>query len=143
MALVIKTSGLDHLGENSRTVFRQGTSRMIRRVTIAIQAASLPFVPVDKGFLRNSIGVTLSTFLGKVEARAPYAIFVHEGTAPHVIAAKNRKVLSDGSQIFGKRVNHPGTKAQPFFTRGIRASEAKITSLISQDMDNILEDIFS
>lgn len=45
---------------------------------------------------------------------APYARFVHEGTKPHIIKAKNKKVLASKGKIFGKKVNHPGTKANPY-----------------------------
>ena len=45
---------------------------------------------------------------------APYAKFVHFGTKPHIIKAKNKKVLAAKGKIFGKKVNHPGTKASPY-----------------------------
>ena len=51
---------------------------------------------------------------------APHALFVHWGTKPHVIRPKNKKVLrwaAGGRFHFAKQVNHPGTKADPWFTR--------------------------
>jgi hypothetical protein len=56
--------------------------------------------------------------------RTSYAMFVHEGTAPHVIAAKNAGALAfewangpDGpGQYFFMSVNHPGTKPNRFLT---------------------------
>lgn len=52
-----------------------------------------------------------------------YAPYVEYGTAPHVIEAKNAKVLATKSGVggggawiyFGKTVNHPGSHAKPFF----------------------------
>lgn len=46
-----------------------------------------------------------------------YEFLVANGTRPHVITAKNAKVLTNGSKFFGKKVNHPGTKANPFDVR--------------------------
>lgn len=46
--------------------------------------------------------------------KAFYAAFVHGGTKPHKIKAKNKKVLASKGKIFGKSVNHPGTKANPY-----------------------------
>lgn len=48
-----------------------------------------------------------------------YSLFVHEGTAPHVITPKKAKVLSfviDGERVFTMEVNHPGTAPRRFLT---------------------------
>ena len=34
------------------------------------------------------------------------------GAAPHIIKIRRKKVLSNGTEIFGKLVHHPGMKAQ-------------------------------
>jgi hypothetical protein len=62
------------------------------------------------------------------------APFLEFGTKPHVIRPRNKKMLSwttgkrlsgrnrtgkgAGSRIFAAKVNHPGTKAQPFLLPG-------------------------
>ena len=49
---------------------------------------------------------------------APHAAFVHWGTRPHKISAKNRKALRfpvGGKFVFAKWVNHPGYKGDPYF----------------------------
>lgn len=46
-----------------------------------------------------------------------YALFVHFGTAPHIIEPKSKKSLrwaGVGGFVFAKRVNHPGYKGDPF-----------------------------
>jgi hypothetical protein len=61
-------------------------------------------------------------------AGASYAIYVHEGTKPHMIpkagntSAKTLrwKTGTGGKVRFAKRVRHPGTKANPFMLRGAR-----------------------
>lgn len=52
-----------------------------------------------------------------VKASAKHAIYIEEGTRPHIIKAKNAKALrffSGDKPVFVKQVNHPGTKASPF-----------------------------
>jgi hypothetical protein len=51
--------------------------------------------------------------------RTNYALFVHEGTRPHVITARSARALSfewQGKRVFFKTVHHPGTKANRFLT---------------------------
>lgn len=82
----------------------------------AIQKKAKEKCPVDEGVLRNNIVVepTNNGFGAGVGTHIHYAPHVEFGTAPHVIRVKNKKALSNGKIIFGKKVNHPGTKAQPF-----------------------------
>lgn len=70
---------------------------------------------------------------------APYAAYVHEGTAPHVIKAVRKKVLAfvrGGKVMFRKQVNHPGTKPDPFLyeaaDRGVNQLIREITRGISR-----------
>jgi hypothetical protein len=46
----------------------------------------------------------------------PYPVGLELGTRPHVIEVRDKKVLANRrtGQIFGKRVNHPGTKPYPW-----------------------------
>lgn len=82
--------------------------------------------PVDTGRLRGAneatpIIVAGQTVVGGVENKTTYAMMVHEGTSPHVIVPRNKKILAwiprGGSTVFARRVNHPGTKAQPWLAR--------------------------
>lgn len=51
---------------------------------------------------------------------AEYALFVHNGTKPHTIKAKNKKALKTP---FGykKSVKHPGTKANPYLLNALKS----------------------
>jgi len=54
---------------------------------------------------------------------APYAIFVHWGTRPHVIEPNKKKALrwaSGGMFSFAKKVNHHGYKGDPFLTNALK-----------------------
>ena len=54
---------------------------------------------------------------GSVHNDADYALYVHEGTRPHVIRPRFRQALRfqvGGSTVFARRVNHPGTRGRPW-----------------------------
>jgi hypothetical protein len=78
-------------------------------------------VPVDTGNLKMSIKVVVMSRgrleIGPDTLMAPYAWDVEYGTKPHVIEAKPGKVLrfqAGGKVIYTRKVNHPGTRAQPY-----------------------------
>ncbi len=69
--------------------------------------------------LEDSIrGVMVGEWEGIIEATAPYASEVEEGTPEHTIEPKEKLVLhwtdEDGEEHFARIVEHPGTKAMPF-----------------------------
>jgi len=86
--------------------------------------------PVKTGFLRNKILMEISTkgFTGTVTSHAEYSQAIEEGTRPHTIRTKNKKVLAGPKRkappgwdnisgdyaIYGKEIQHPGTKPKPF-----------------------------
>lgn len=55
---------------------------------------------------------------GSKDDRGPIAAYVTRGTAPHPIEPVNAEFLhffaSDGTEVFTKHVDHPGTSANPF-----------------------------
>ena len=80
--------------------------------------------PVRTGNLRRTIHLASATASEAVTvASARYAGVVERGSAPHVIVPRRRKALrfkGTGGVVFAKRVNHPGTKPQPFMLPGAR-----------------------
>lgn len=69
----------------------------------------------------------------------PYAVFVHDGTKPHEIRPKNKKALKTP---FGprKKVNHPGTKANPYLQNAVDNYDSK--PALNDLGDKICEDVF-
>ncbi|WP_436759329.1 hypothetical protein [Streptosporangium sp. V21-05] len=80
------------------------------------------------GYLRSKIGWELGrdeiglyvdiASPARTPQGEPYGLFVEVGTRPHVIRPKKpggwlRWVGSDGKVRFTRKVNHPGTSAQP------------------------------
>lgn len=122
----------------------KATSRSIK----ILEARAKREAPVNKqkggGNLRQSIRSRMRTPLtGEVEVGAKYGIFVHEGTRPHIIRAKSAKVLANrrGGMFFGKTVRHPGTKANKFMDRAIKASESQINREFDNAMGKALDEI--
>lgn len=84
-----------------------------------------------------------SNLSGRIWSNAGYAIYVHEGTAPHVIRVRMKKVLANQKtgQIFGKEVHHPGTKPNRFIPRIIDKSQSAVGAAFSSAMSLIVQDV--
>ena len=86
--------------------------------------------PVDTGTLRRSIG-TAHPKKGTVclTSNVKYWAAVQYGTSAHTIRAKNKKLLAwqceDKKWHFARKVNHPGTEANPFVTRTVKKLKGK------------------
>ena len=103
------------------------------------------------GYLQTSWGApgnglslaTPGNLSGKIWTNAGYAIYVHQGTAPHVIQVRIKKVLANTqtNQIFGTTVNHPGTQPNPFIPRIINKSQSDINSAFATALTYIAQDI--
>jgi hypothetical protein len=79
--------------------------------------------PVATGNLRRTIHLgTVTRRSALTVAGANYSADVELGTRPHVILPRKRGGVlrwKDGAQVrFAKRVQHPGTRAQPFMVPG-------------------------
>ena len=109
----------------------------------ALKAAS----PVGRGpragRLRDSIRYERRTAAGGVTAtftaHTPYARWVVEGTAPHIIRATAARYLhwvdTSGHDHFAKQVNHPGTRPNPFPRRALApltpAMQRRLAEIVS------------
>ena len=111
---------------------RMRMSRLQRRT--ATQARQ--DVPVRTGHLGRSHTegpirqVGPRTVSGQVTAEADYALYVHEGTRPHLIFPNRAQALRfqvGGRTVFAAVVRHPGTQARPWLRNAglrIAAQEA-------------------
>lgn len=102
--------------QNVATQISSGSKDIVKRRTYATERDAKKNVLVDTGLLKRSIRSEFkkNDLTGEVIVGAEHGIYVEKGTRPHTIEIKNSKVLSDGKNIFGRKVKHPGTKAQPF-----------------------------
>ena len=101
--------------------FKRHLKNFLFRIGSGIVLKAKYTAPIKTGNLKKDIQVfddrieNLEIEIGNTRL-APYAKFVHDGTAPHVIKPKKMKALANvkTGQMFGKKVNHPGTKANPY-----------------------------
>ena len=135
------------------TAFKMFPVKMTEEINTAINKTIIKLesnikkeAPVNKqkggGNLRQSVkGSMTGIASGMVEVWANYGSAVETGTKPHIIRAINKKVLANKrlGQIFGKVVHHPGTKANPFFTRGIDNSRNDIDQYFIRAVQNSLK----
>lgn len=119
--------------EVSAREFRRG----LERIAIHVTQEARNNAPIAKNKwghggghnLRQSIKYYADSSTGGfvVRAEKDYAIYVDQGTRPHLILPRFKKFLAwrgeDGKWIFAKKVNHPGTKATHFFTDAVEGSK--------------------
>ena len=113
------------------------------RVLSVAEGHSLDEVPVLTSNLLNSITTSIANSgrSGVLKATADYAKFVHDGTKPHVIRPKTEggvlAFMIGGRTVFAKKVNHPGTKANPFLQKGVDKTD------LGAEFENGMQDYFS
>ncbi len=114
----------------------------IGRIITSVENEAKREAPVNKqgggGNLRQSISSKMtSRTSGMVEVGSSYGIYVHEGTSPHIIRVRTKRVLADKRQnlMFGKVVHHPGTRANPFLQRAVD----KQSSFIDREFEEAVE----
>lgn len=136
MAIEIDASDL----EAKAAAFMNDLPKVVRRSVLdaakAGERAAVAAAPHRTYRLRNQIeGRMVSTSEASAEAElisaAEYSSFVNDGTRPHVIRPRNAAVLAfdrGGSPVFARRVQHPGTAAQPFMKAGEDAADEVLQS---------------
>ena len=97
---------------------REEFQHRVRQSTAAMHKMAVDNAPLKNGDLRKNIRFDVSDaeLTGSVISNAEYSAAVEEGTKPHVIRPVKKKVLAnpETGEIFGTKVDHPGTQAQPF-----------------------------
>lgn len=110
---------------------RQAVERATIQSGEHLVGAQMAAAPVKTGTLRASIhidsveagGDSCTVITSTGGESSAYAIFVHEGTGPHVIEPKAAKALSwPGADHPVKVVHHPGTRPDPYMTNPLLAN---------------------
>lgn len=103
--------------------FNSALKRFLFRIGSGVRYRAKQIAPYKTGNLKKDIQVfderiSFSISVGNTKL-VPYAKFVYFGTKPHVIKPKKMKAGANkkSGQIFGKSVNHPGTKANPYLEK--------------------------
>lgn len=111
-----------------------------------IKQAVRPTVPFKTGNLVHSFGTIYGRLFANVapdrSTPASYAIFVHEGTKPHMIFPKTAKALYwPGAAHPVKKVSHPGTKPNRFMPRILEKAGSNIKKHFQASLDLITKEI--
>lgn len=119
--------------------------KAVKRIILRVEGDAKKFAPVQRkggGNLRQSIKSQVTGIArGMVAVGANYGIYVHEGTAPHIIRVSTKKGLANKrtGQFFGKVVRHPGTKANPFLQGAVSINEDFIDEQFANAVTNALK----
>jgi HK97 gp10 family phage protein len=102
------------------TEFMNKLRQSFTQVMIEMLADAKRYAPVATGTLRRGINLEKKGDLHyELKDSVYYGVMVEFGTKPHVIKPVRAKALHwekpKGVHHFSKKVNHPGTNAQPFF----------------------------
>lgn len=111
--------------------------KALLKVGERIRERAIDKAPYITGALKKSITLSLkkdSVIVWAGGGGAPYAVYVHEGTKPHIIRPVKKKALASKNKIFGKKVNHPGTKPNPFLLVAAKETSSEIDKLIGNDI---------
>lgn len=147
----IKVEGGKELAKLLRTLPDKVADKLMKNATLAggrrLAKAIKNKAPVDTGRLRDSIKskldrtskYTFTVNIGPTGKGRFYAHLVEFGSAPHVIKSKRKRVLSNGQEIFGKIVKHPGTAAQPFMRPALDESADDVIKHVSKNLGRGIE----
>lgn len=122
-----------------KRIFDQTKAAVERAVELTAQAVwgYIPReAPVDDGVLSGSFQIRkLGDLSWMIYTHVEYAEAVEKGSVPHVIVPRRAKVLIfmvGGKKVFTRRVNHPGTKANPYAKRSIEAARARTSDFVDR-----------
>lgn len=120
---------------------RIGVGMMLKRVAYELFTELRERSPVDTRNLRQKIRPPVGdAFSQVINFDAAYSAYVIFGTSPHEIRPKRTKALHfiwRGKECFFKRVNHPGTRGNPFVDEAIEATREKFPQLALEVRDAI------
>lgn len=142
MEFKVEIVGLDQLVARLRQA-PQIAAPILQRALSASQAILAKYtikgiVPWRTGFLAQTFRAEMSTGMLRWFPTASYAPYVEFGTKPHVIVPKDKKALYwPGAAHPVMRVNHPGTKPNPYMERIVAASTPEINAMFGTALAQI------
>lgn len=123
----VNVAGLEAIRTTFATLVPEVQTKVLRGLAQAAFTTAKTQVDThtQTGALRRSLRLRSDGdggwIIGHDQQQAPYAIFLHFGTRPHLIKPKDKKALrwpgGSGSKtnfIFAKWVHHPGYEGHPY-----------------------------
>jgi HK97 gp10 family phage protein len=121
---------------------RRKREETAKEIAIFVEAEAKQRVAVKTGHLRRSITHETEHEDHKSTARigtnVEYAQVLEEGSKPHEIKRKDGKPLKlniNGKWVTVGKVNHPGTKAQPYLRPAIEENVDEIQERIKRGLN--------
>lgn len=109
----------------------RAVAEFIRLTALDLLGAIKIRSPKDHGKLQGSWRSKKESNLAyMVYTAVKYALFLHKGTKPHVIRPKTKKALKVSRYGIFKKVNHPGTKPNPFIKQSIDDTAKRVDEFI-------------
>lgn len=144
----VKIDGLDRIVDSLNRA-PKATEDVLQKAIVASaaeiqKAATRPDVPWRTGNLVQSFGngIVIGHLVAEVGPTANYAVYVHEGTRPHVITPKAGKALFwKGAAHPVGSVKHPGTKPNRFVPRILAKATPKIEGHFERAIQMIIDSI--
>jgi hypothetical protein len=139
----VSTRGLD-FEETARKLDEETRQKLVRRLAEIAYYEAFYGAPWKTGKLARSIVIDFDEEgEAKLQALAPYAKFVVEGTKPHKIYPVSASVLAfkakSGDLVFTKLVRHPGTKPNPFLQRAVDKAREQIDDIWNELFEDLVE----
>jgi HK97 gp10 family phage protein len=137
---------LKRIFQKAPALARKEYTKSLERIALFVTQEAQHNAPVGKyeggGNLRQSIRYRPhgnNAYL--VTVNANYGRHVEFGTKPHVILPKTKSYLAfkvNGQWVRTKRVNHPGTRAQPFFGPAVQEANKYAGREMDKAMDRVI-----
>ena len=142
----VSTRGLD-FEEVAKTLDEETKQQLVKRLAEVAYYEAFYGAPWRTGKLARSIVTEIEDGEAKIQALAPYAKFVVEGTRPHKIHPAGANVLvfkaKSGSLVFTRLVRHPGTKPNPFLQRAVDKAREQIDDIWAELFEDLVEEATS
>lgn len=130
----VDTSGLNF----ATGAIKQAISEELDNTAHKVERTAKELVPIDTGALRSSIATSGGGLDYEITASTPYAVYIEDGTSPHVITG-NPYLIWDG-QINGpvKSVNHPGNRAYKYMETACDTQTEGLENRVAEAIDRVL-----
>jgi len=141
----VSTRGLDFEAV-AETLNHKTKQLLVKRLAEVAYHEAFYGAPWKSGKLARSIVIEVNEEgEAKIQALAPYAKFVVEGTRPHEIRPAGASVLvfkaRSGDLVFTRLVRHPGTKPNPFLQRAVDKAREQVDDIWAELFEDLVEEL--
>lgn len=132
---------LDEIRSRMRSAIIEG----LKEAAKGVVKEAKQLVPVRTGTTRKSIRgwVSRKELTGYVGSDWYIARFLECGTGMHEVRIKNKKVLSDGENIYGKHVTHPGIRPRPYLEPAVEKNIDFVRDTITRHIRKMIDEVIS